>query len=235
MSRNHRILAVVLFPLLLALACSLPTSQPADPNAVFTEAAETVAAQLAANAPSDTATPPVAPTATTPAPAVSATPVCDLAQFVADVNVPDGTVFAPGDNFTKTWRLKNIGVCAWNSSYTLIFDSGDSMGGPGAQPLAGNVAPGQTVDLSVNLTAPGSNGSYRGYWRLRNGAGVLIAVQDGYQGQSFYVDIKVKTPAAPTATATKGFIFLPPIKIFPLPSPTPTFGFVIPTIDIPFP
>ena len=29
--------------------------------------------------------------------------------FVADVTVPDGTIFSPGAAFTKTWRLKNAG------------------------------------------------------------------------------------------------------------------------------
>ncbi|MHC5954166.1 NBR1-Ig-like domain-containing protein, partial [Streptococcus pyogenes] len=66
-----------------------------------------------------TSTPFVAPTATA---------TCDLAQFIKDVTIPDGTNFNPGDTFTKTWRLRNIGTCAW-SGYSLIFDSGDSMNG----------------------------------------------------------------------------------------------------------
>jgi hypothetical protein len=57
------------------------------------------------------------------------------------------------------------------------------MNGPVAQQLAGNVNPGETVDISVNLKAPTSAGSYRGYWQLRNAAGVLF-------GQ-VYVEIKV--------------------------------------------
>ena len=30
---------------------------------------------------------------------------CYWAQFVADVTIPDGTNFAAGTAFTKTWRL----------------------------------------------------------------------------------------------------------------------------------
>jgi hypothetical protein len=66
------------------------------------------------------------------------------------------------------------------------------MNGPATQALTGNVNPGQTVDISVNLTAPASVDTYRGYWKLRNGSGVLF-------GQ-FYADIKVQNP--PTATNT---------------------------------
>jgi hypothetical protein len=57
------------------------------------------------------------------------------------------------------------------------------MSGPATQALTGNVNPGETVDISVNLKAPSANGSYQGYWKLRNASGVLFA--------SFYLDIKV--------------------------------------------
>jgi hypothetical protein len=67
------------------------------------------------------------------------------------------------------------------------------MNGPATQALAGNINPGQTVDISVNLKAPAADGSYRGNWKLRNAAGVLFS--------QFYVDIKVKTPS-PTAGPT---------------------------------
>src|SRR5512147_2949619 len=79
---------------------------------------------------------------------------CDQAQFVSDVTVPDGSSFAPGAAFTKTWRLKNIGTCTWTTSYTLVWAGGDQMGGPTSIVLSAQVAPSQTVDLSVNLTAP---------------------------------------------------------------------------------
>jgi hypothetical protein len=113
-----------------------------------------------------------------------------VAQYIKDVTIPDGTNFNSGDAFTKTWRLKNVGSCTW-SGYALVFDSGDAMSG--ISPIAiGTVAPQQEVDVSVNLTAPASNGTYRGYWRIRNASGVLIPVQGGaQQGKSFFVEIKV--------------------------------------------
>ena len=49
------------------------------------------------------------------------------------------------------------------------------MSGPATQALTGNVDPGQTMDISVILKAPATPGNYKGYWKLRNAAGVLFA------------------------------------------------------------
>jgi hypothetical protein len=194
----------VLVAVILA-SCNLPARAPQtqEPNAVFTQAALTVQAQLnqtATPAPFNTPTlPPPQPTNTavvlptlppvTNTSAASPTPLCDLGQFVKDVTVPDGTTFAPGATFTKTWRIRNAGTCTW-SGYSLVFDSGEAMNGTSPTTI-GTVAPGQEVDLSVNLTAPATNGSYRGYWRIRTPSGVLIPILNGHQGKSFFVDIKV--------------------------------------------
>ena len=205
MSKPIRIISTLSILLALILsACNLPSNaQPTnEPNAVFTQAALTVQAQLAEATPFSTPTlPPAQPTNTaivfptntyvpaTNTPIVTPTQICDLVQFIKDVTIPDGTSFTPGATFTKTWRLKNAGTCTW-SGYTLVFDSGESMNG--TSPIAiGTVSPGQEVDLSVTLTAPATNGPYRSYWRIRNTSGVLLPVLNGYQGKSFFADIKV--------------------------------------------
>jgi len=126
---------------------------------------------------------------------VSAATYCDWAQFVADVTVPDGSNFAPGTAFVKTWRLKNIGTCSWNTSYSLVYVSGSKLGAPSVVNLPGNVAPGATVDLSVNMTAPTQTGAYRGYWMLRNASSVLFGIGAG-ANRSFWVDIKVSVSYA---------------------------------------
>ena len=51
------------------------------------------------------------------------------AAFVSDVTIPDGTVMAPGQSFTKTWKLKNIGTTSW-SNYNLKFFDGEQMDAP---------------------------------------------------------------------------------------------------------
>ena len=81
------------------------------------------------------------------------------------MTIPDGTKFAPGDTFTKTWRLKNTGSCDWNNDYDLVFDDGDKMDGADVVGLSiGTVEPGETVDISVDLKAPAAVGDYRGEW-----------------------------------------------------------------------
>jgi len=205
MVKSVRYISILLIIIFLLAACNLPSSSPAteEPNAVFTAAALTVQAMstsptpaLAFNtptlpAPQATNTPVTFPTLALPTATAVVPPTasCDLAQFIKDVSIPDGTVFLPGATFTKTWRLKNAGTCTW-SGYQLVFDTGDVMGGSSPTPI-GTVSPGQEVDLSVNFTAPATNGSYRGYWRIRNTSGVLIPVLGGTQGKSFFVDIKV--------------------------------------------
>lgn len=205
---------------LLASACNMPANPPptqSGPNLVFTAAAQTVEAQLTQNALLVTSTPAPAtplPTATdaplpdsaaTPPPALvpeTATPSgsdstpCDAARFIADITVPDGTPYSPGAVFIKTWRLKNIGSCTWNASYTLVFDTGDAMGGPASLPLPGTVTPGQEIDISVSLTAPSKAGKYRGYWRLQNEAGQSLPIEKGFNSRSFFVEIQVNAGAS---------------------------------------
>lgn len=114
----------------------------------------------------------------------------DRAQFITDVTVDDGADFAPGDEFTKTWRLRNSGSCTWTSSYDLVFDHGDQMGGLGSKALPGLVNPGDTVDISVELEAPSDEGGYKGYWLLRNGEDVLFGI-GADANVAFWVEIEV--------------------------------------------
>jgi hypothetical protein len=117
---------------------------------------------------------------------------CDQVSFLRDLTIPDGTLISPGTAYTKIWELKNTGSCAWNSLYTLVFaNQGDLMGGAISQPLitSGAVQPGETVKVSVNLSAPVNQGDYKGHWRLRNPTGTEF----GPAGKTFWVAIKVST------------------------------------------
>jgi hypothetical protein len=206
MKNSFRIIHILIMAVILLTSCNLPNDQSAQATA----AAQTVEALTSAT-PLFNTTPSITPTAATftpfptlnintNTPAATATSNCNVAQFLTDVTIPDGTVLAPGASFTKKWRLKNIGSCAWNG-FSMAFDSGDSMGGPASKAVAA-VNPGQEVDLEVSLTAPSTVGNYRGYWRLVTNGNVLVPVVNGYQGKSFYVDIKVQN--AVTATNTTG-------------------------------
>jgi photosystem II stability/assembly factor-like uncharacterized protein len=112
--------------------------------------------------------------------------------------VPDGTLFSPGTNFIKTWRLKNAGSCTWTNAYKLVFYNGEQMSAPTSINVPANVAPNQTVDLTVNMIAPSSAGSYRGYWILSNPSGTLFGIGTD-AANPIWVDVNVSggSPAVP--------------------------------------
>ena len=115
----------------------------------------------------------------TPAPSLTPTPTtpCNWAQFVADLSAPDGTVLAPGQSFTKTWRLKNIGTCTWTTEYSLNFVSGTAMTtNQTVVYLKKLVKPGETVDVEVKMTAPTKPGEYQGNWLMKNPGGLIFGV-----------------------------------------------------------
>lgn len=213
-----RLAACCILVALLA-ACGIPTVPATkDANQVITEAAMTVAVQLTQQAtsnplPSATAQPATATTAPTAAPteplptqapAATSTSVPqpttagaapDSASFVTDVTVPDGTAANPGAVFLKTWRVKNTGSTTWSAAYTLNWVDGDKMGVNAAIPLPKEVRPGEEVDISVQLTAPATPGTYQTYFRLRNEAGQYFRLDGGG-------DLWVKIVVGLGATAT---------------------------------
>ena len=153
--------------------------------------------------PTITSLPPVTaiPTISTVAPTTG----CDRATFVSDVTVPDGTIFTPGQTFTKTWRFRNTGKCTWTTGYSLVFSTGDQMGGASPITLPSSVAPGQTIDLSLNLTAPTSIGNYRGYWLLKNATDRVFGI--GVLGNKpFWLAIGVSGTLPPTSENGYDFV-----------------------------
>lgn len=199
--------------ILLLAACNMPretSSSSEGTSRIQTSVAETVAADERANTqpteglpPESTQTPdpgeedtpqpsntPIPNTATP-----SKTPIpCNLAKFIDDVTIPDGTKFGPGDAFTKTWSLKNVGSCTWTSGYDIVFYSGDSMGAPSTvQITTGTVNPGQIIEVSVNLIAPDSAGTYRGNWKMRDPSDNIFGIENSTSGY-FWVEIKVVIP-----------------------------------------
>jgi hypothetical protein len=99
----------------------------------------------------------------TPTLAITAPPNCkDGAVLLRDVTIQDDTQVKANEKFTKTWEFQNTGTCPW-INYTLVFDAGDQMGAPLSAPIADTVSNGK-VQVSVDLTAPASNGTYTGYF-----------------------------------------------------------------------
>lgn len=121
-------------------------------------------------------------------------PTCVLnSKFIADLTIPDGTVFTPNAVFAKSWRVQNNGSCSWQN-FSLVFVSGTQMSAGAVYPVP-ETPPGATADLTVPMTAPGAFGQYVGSWRIRSAAGQLF-------GTNLTVVINVPSPATavpPTA------------------------------------
>ncbi|OGO38513.1 MAG: hypothetical protein A2W35_17335 [Chloroflexi bacterium RBG_16_57_11] len=122
------------------------------------------------------------------------------AEFVADVNIPDGTAFAPGQSFTKTWRISNTGQTTWTTGYALIFIDGDLLGAEAVVLLPEEVAPGKNVDVSVDMVAPDQAGTYLSYWKMKTPDGKIFGF--GSTGQeAIWVKITAQAGAAAMGTA----------------------------------
>jgi hypothetical protein len=192
---------------LAALACGPNTASNDNRDSLATSAALTVAAHNAQNQPpADPQAPPQAqptntspqsqpptaqPTNTTP-PTATTKPTsqadCDKAGLVSET-IPDGTTFLPDEPYTKKWVIKNEGSCTWNANYEWVFSSGDLMNGPATKPITNStVAPGQTVEVSLDLAAPSNPGIYRGTYKIRNAGGQI------FTANGFWVEIEVLTP-----------------------------------------
>lgn len=126
----------------------------------------------------------------------------DEAEFVADVTVLDDEIMPPTLGFTKTWRLENIGTCTWNSDYAIVFVSGDQLDAPDRVPLPQEVAPEGVVDISVEMTAPNLDGTYRSEWLLENELGD----QFGIPGV-FWTQIQVTAAIPENAAHITGLVW----------------------------
>ena len=191
------IITAILFTMLIA-ACGSGapgTQEPtADVAAIRTSAASTVISQFTLTAaaftptpsqPAETAVPEATSTSSTSTatgqPGVQVTnalgttvALCDSLSFVADVNVPDDTSMSPGQDFVKTWKVKNSGSCPWGAGYKLVYAGyADDMSGQ-FQPLSGVVQPGQEVEVSVQFKAPDAVDQYLSAWQMSNPTGVTF-------------------------------------------------------------
>ncbi len=127
----------------------------------------------------------------------------DGLAYVQDLNYDDHNmtnppVLQPGEAFRKGWRVRNTGTCTWDSSY--VFDyvygnvDGARMGGQ-PTPIQGQVAPGQTYDIYVDLVAPLRSGVYQGFWQMHDGTGRAF-------GERVYVGVRVPEQLTPTPFPT---------------------------------
>jgi len=199
------IFVLVTAALLAACAPATPIEPTPDVLAIRTSAANTVVAEFtltAAFLPTVTPLPPTetptqappteTPTitfATDPTQIALGTPgqLCDDVSFdpaTVDVTILDGTAMTPGQEFVKTWKIKNTGNCAWGDGYSLTYSYGERMDGQPV-PLGAVVQVDQEVDISVTFKAPTAIGEYTSAWQMTNATGVTF-------GKAVFVKIIVQ-------------------------------------------
>jgi len=185
---------------LVAVSCGTPPVQ--NDSEIATAVAQTVQAQNSLTKvsalPTLTPVPPTIPVASTSEAVATETPMQEIAnpgcipsaQLVSE-NPPDDTVFLPGEYFYKTWSFLNTGTCTWDKSFSLVFWDGERLGGSISYPFFEVIRPNETMNISVYLQAPTSEGSFTGYWRLKTPWGRDFGV--GPLDTSFYVRVAVST------------------------------------------
>jgi len=121
---------------------------------------------------------------------ITAIPDCiDKAKFLSET-VTDGSIYAPGETFVKTWRLMNDGNCVWTPDYALVFVNGEQLDGVSPTPIGSTVQPGGELVVDLQLSAPQDGGEYQGFWKLRNPRGTDFGLGKNAD-VSFWVKIAV--------------------------------------------
>jgi hypothetical protein len=148
-------------------ATNTPASLPTQTPIVITATSSPTSVSAATNTPANTSV---------PSTSVPSAPVCNQAAFITDVTVKDGTVMDDGEDFTKTWRIKNVGTCAWTTDYNIVYASGINLASKSSFDMPEKVDPGETVDISIPMEAPDDNGTYKSNWWLQSSNGTNFGV-----------------------------------------------------------
>ena len=204
--KSIHLTSILLTAGLLLSSCNFPGAATETPGAESTSAAETVAAVLTsaadataqAGSAGPTATQPLAtpPADVTPTP----TPACDDSVSntswtrdgaLYDVNAVN-TPLPPNEPFLMAWILQNTGSCTWDDSYELSYETGTELTESPSfailQP-GQTAAPGESVTVEVEMTAPAEAGDYQATWGLHKtqgedliSFGIMLKVGSGSSG-----------------------------------------------------
>ena len=216
MAWQTRFIAILFIGAVLLSACLPKPDETPVPGLEQTLAVRTLAAQnglnyFATSTPLPIPTLPVfqqapasvdsAPTQVAPVPSltpISRNPglvndsnICqNKAEFVADVTFEDLSELKPGEEFTKIWKLRNVGDCTWSPDYSVVFASGDRMDAISPQPLGAAVPPGDSINVAVNLVAPKEPNFYQANFLLQDNQGYTFSCGSGSRDY-FWVSVLV--------------------------------------------
>lgn len=134
------------------------------------------------------AQPSIAPTQ--PSSSFTATPTqlstpCYRAELVEET-IPDGTVIKIGQGFTKTWIVKNTGVCAWSENFRWILVEGEDFRAPTNLEISTEeILPGETIQISLEMGPPFIPGHYRSVYKIFTDEGAEVTPN------GFWIDVEV--------------------------------------------
>jgi hypothetical protein len=178
--KRSSLIAILLSACLILSACNMPSAPASDGSALSTAAAQTVQAVL-----SPEATQPLATATSADSVTSTTTAACeDLAKYTAwtrddatyDVTEVNRSI-PPEDTFNMSWTLQNTGTCIWDDAYRMHFDYGTQL--TNAEdfpmiPIGAQVPPGETVTITIPMSAPELPGEYESNFSLLDGNGESV-------------------------------------------------------------
>lgn len=132
-------------------------------------------------------------------------------MLISDITFPPNTYVSAGANFTKVWKVNNNGTCDW-IGYELVHISGEILNANSPQALP-VVASGNDANISVEMVAPTSPGTYTSNWRIRSEDGELFGPE---------LQLSIIIPQPPTGTPTATWTVTPTMTPTSTSTPTPT-------------
>ncbi len=175
-----------------AVAPPTATASPVPPSATNTPLSPTNTPTITGTLPTSTASP--TQQQSSGGGSGGTKPGCVRAELGYET-IPDGTKLDIGQTFTKIWTFKNVGTCTWTQAFSLVWQQGEAFGTKGTIPFSAftdvDILPGEHLTVEVKMQAPGTAGTYKGYWLLRSDGGILFGL--GPDGRAwFWTEIKVE-------------------------------------------
>gem|GEM_PF-4646566 len=128
--------------------------------------------------------------------------------------MPDGSSVSAGEQLIKTWRIRNIGTCAWTTDYKLVYNNGNIVSEESINPFTQPIEPSQTAEISIPVSIPLTAGRSETFWYLVSGSDEIVGTNS--QGNPYLwlkVDVQPASLLTPTLVGT-------PQTLSPLETPT---------------
>ncbi|MFN2145984.1 MAG: NBR1-Ig-like domain-containing protein [Anaerolineales bacterium] len=90
---------------------------------------------------------------------------CYRAELISET-IPDGTIFPPGQMFTKIWVIRNTGVCEWTEKFSWRLVEGEDFGIKHDLKLQRVIGPGDDLEVKLEMKTPLLEGNYKGTWQI---------------------------------------------------------------------